>query len=335
MEMIDRDNLYPMIFEPIYHDKMWGGTQISEVLKRSVPTMHDPVGESWEIVDREDEQSVVANGPLKGATISQLINNFGKSLLGSKFNGGRFPLLVKLIDAGKRLSLQVHPDEQACDRIGEGAEPKTEMWYIISARKGAKIMAGMNPRSTKQQLLATLSSSEVEDHLQVYPSQSGDAYFISSGTLHAIGEGNLLLEIQQNSDTTYRVSDWGRVDNSGSPRELHVDKAMDSINFTNRTSPRIPGVVGEVAHNRKFPVVNRCRFFSVDDLRIVEEWVDNTVSSSSFHMISAINKPVRVGNKEQFVELVAGQTCLIPANFGTYKITPLAEGECDVLKSTL
>ncbi|QSH40744.1 class I mannose-6-phosphate isomerase [Lentisphaerota bacterium ZTH] len=335
MEMIDRDNLYPIVFEPVYHDKMWGGTQISDVLKRTVPAMHDPVGESWEIVDRDDEQSVVSNGPLKGATISQLVNHYGKSLLGSKFNGGRFPLLVKLIDAGKRLSLQVHPDEQACARIGDGTEPKTEMWYIISARKGAKIMAGMNPRSTKQQLLSTLNSSEVEDHLQVYPSQPGDAYFISSGTLHAIGEGNLLLEIQQNSDTTYRVSDWGRVDSSGHPRELHVDKAMDSINFTNRTSPRIPGVVGEVTHNRKFPVVNRCRFFAVDDLRLAGEWVDNTVASSSFHLISAINKPVRVGNKERYVELAAGQTCLVPANFGTYKVIPLAEGECDVLKSTL
>jgi mannose-6-phosphate isomerase len=335
MNMIDRDSLYPLLFEPIYKERIWGGTQMTEVLHRDVPKFSDPVGEAWEIVDREDEQSVVSNGALKGTTIHQLIEFYGKSLLGSKFSGGRFPLLVKLIDAEQRLSLQVHPDEQACARLGGGAEPKTEMWYIISATRRATIMAGMNPRSTRQQLVETLNSPEVENHLQVYPSQPGDAYFITSGTLHAIGEGNLLLEIQQNSDTTYRVSDWGRVDSNGNPRELHVEKAMESINFTNRTSPRVPGVVGSVPHNRKFPIVNRCRFFTVDDLRLKDSWMDNTASSGSFHLISAINKPVELGNKEYKVELAPGQSCLIPATFGAYSIKPLETGETDVLKTTL
>jgi len=144
--------------------------------------------------------------------------------------------------------------------------------------------------------------------LQVFESGPGDAYFISSGTLHAIGEGNLLLEIQQNSDTTYRVSDWGRVDENGKPRELHVDKALESINYINRTSPRIPGVVGEVQHNRKFPVVNRCRFFSVDDLRLIGEWNENTSASGSFHLISCINKSIRISTDEDNIDLNPGQT---------------------------
>ncbi|MFA6715379.1 MAG: type I phosphomannose isomerase catalytic subunit [Victivallales bacterium] len=334
--MIDPDKLYPLVFQPIYHGKMWGGAQIGNVLKRdNLPDLEEPIGESWELVDRDDEQSVVSNGPLKGNSISKLVKHYGKSLLGSKYTGGRFPLLVKIIDAGERLSLQVHPDEHACARLGGGAEPKTEMWYILNAKPGAKIMAGVNSRSTKQQLLSTIQTADVEKHLQVFQSAPGDAYFISSGTLHAIGEGNLLLEIQQNSDTTYRVSDWGRVDDNGKSRELHVEQALESINYINRTSPRIPGVVGNVNHNRKFPVVNRCRFFQVDDLRLVGEWNENTIASNSFHLISCINKNIRINSEGNDLELVPGQTCLIPACLGAYRIMPVESGETDVLKTTL
>lgn len=334
--MVDRDKLYPLVFKPIYHGKMWGGTRIKDILKRDdLPETTEPIGEAWELVDREDEQSVVANGPLKGTTLGKLVKHYGKTLLGDKYKGGRFPLLVKIIDASERLSLQVHPDEQACARIGDGAEPKTEMWYILNSRKGAKIMAGMNPRSTKQQLLNTMESAEVEKHLQVFSSDPGDAYFITSGTLHAIGEGNLLLEVQQNSDTTYRVSDWGRVDADGNPRELHVEKALESINYINRTSPRIPGVVGVVNHNRKFPIVNRCRFFLVDDLRLIGEWNENTSNSGSFHLITSINKEIRIATENVNVDLKAGQSCLIPACLGAYRILPMEPGETDVLKTTL
>jgi mannose-6-phosphate isomerase len=334
--MIDRDKLYPLIFQPIYLSKMWGGTQIKEFLKRDdMPDSKEPVGESWELVDREDEQSVVVNGPLKGTTIAQLVKHYGKTLMGSKYTGGRFPLLVKIIDASERLSLQVHPDEQACARLGDGAEPKTEMWYILNSQKGAKIMAGVNSRSTKQQLLSTMQTAEVEKHLQVFESEPNDAYFISSGTLHAIGEGNLLIEIQQNSDTTYRVSDWGRVDKDGKSRELHVEKALESINYINRTSPRIPGVVGVVKHNRKFPVVNRCRFFTVDDLRLIGEWNENTTVSGSFHLITCINKHIRISTNDSNVDLNPGQTCLIPASLGAYRILPMEPGETDVLRTTL
>ena len=334
--MIDRDKLYPLVFEPIYLGKMWGGTQIKDFLKRDdIPDLNEPVGESWELVDREGEQSVVANGPLKGATITQLVKHYGKALMGSKFTGGRFPLLVKIIDASERLSLQVHPDEQACARLGDGAEPKTEMWYILNAKKGAKIMAGVNSRSTKQQLLSTMQTAEVEKHLQVFESEPSDAYFISSGTLHAIGEGNLLIEIQQNSDTTYRVSDWGRVDKDGKARELHIEKALESINYINRTSPRIPGVAGIVQHNRKFPVVNRCRFFTVDDLRLIGEWNEDTTASGSFHLITCINKHIRISTNDSDVDLDPGQTCLIPASLGAYRILPMEPGETDVLRTSL
>ncbi len=333
--MINSSDLYPLRFEPLYKPVIWGGDQLSSVLGRKLPESSDPIGESWEVVDRDDARSVVANGPLKGKNLRELIAECGTSLLGSNYRGAkRFPLLVKLIDAGQRLSLQVHPDAEACRRIGNGAEPKTEMWYIISAKPGAKIIAGQNPRTTRQQLISSIDSSDVEANLQVFKSEPGDAYFIFSGTIHAIGEGNLLLEIQQNSDTTYRVSDWGRVDRDGKPRQLHLKEGIESIDFTNRTSPRITGVSGQASHNRKFPVINRCPFFKVDDLRLVAEWQDTTVPGGSFHMISAINAPVEVGHDKRITRLEAGETCLIPACFGIYTVKPLAEGEVTVLKTT-
>ena len=336
MEYVDKSQLYPLLFKPIYMERMWGGTQLAALPDREVPESDLPIGESWELVDREGEESVVTNGPLAGATIRELIEYYGKGLVGSNFAGGKFPLLVKLIDAEKRLSLQVHPDKEACRRIGGGAEPKTEMWYIIKAKRGAKIMAGISASATKRMVVENLSSQAVEDHLQVFPSIPGDAYFISSGTLHAIGSGNLLLEVQQNSDTTYRASDWGRVDQHGKQRELHVEKALESINFTDRTSPRIAGVSDKVDRNRKFAVVNRCPFFQVDDLRLVEPWRDDTGSTSSFHLITAINNPVSIQClSQETVLLPPATTCLIPAAVGPYQINPLEKGESSVVRTSL
>jgi len=331
--------LYPLKFMPIYQARIWGGTQMSDVLKREVPTADEPIGESWEIVDRDGENSVVENGPLAGKTLHELLQHYGRELVGRKAKSiNRFPLLVKLIDAGDRLSLQVHPDDTACARIGGGAEPKTEMWYIVAARKGAQILAGLQSRATRQQLVSMLNSPDVENLLQVYPSLPGDAYFITSGTLHAIGGGNLILEIQQNSDTTYRVSDWGRVDANGVSRELHVEQGIHSINFMNRTSPRIAGVTDHVSHNRKFDVVSFCPFFTAADLRLTELWTDDTGSFGSFHMVSAVNGPVMVGKADdpaRSVRLSAGETALIPACFGAYVVVPEGSGETIVVKTTL
>lgn len=335
MEMIEKSQLYPMLFEPIYMERMWGGTKMEPVLGRELPPHTDPIGESWELVDREGEQSVVANGALKGVTIQELIQHYGRDIIGARFFGNKFPLLVKIIDAGKRLSLQVHPDESACQVIGDGAEPKTEMWYIIDADKTAKIMAGIKANSTKCQIMDTMQTQEVENYLQVFDSTPGDGYFIQSGKIHAIGAGNLLLEIQQNSDTTYRVSDWGRVGSDGKSRELHVDKALKSINFTDRTPCRITGVSDSTGHNRKFPIIKHCQYFHVDDLRLTGMWRDSTFESRSFHLVTPINNPVTVGFEDRMTKVPTGATCFIPANFGAYTITLDTPSETTVVRTTL
>jgi len=338
---IPETGLYPLKFTPVYQTRVWGGDQLQSVLHRDIPENGgDPIGESWELADRSDVNSVVADGPLAGCTIGELVKQYGVALLGPKGRGAkRFPLLVKLIDAGERLSLQVHPDAGSCARIGKGAEPKTEMWYLISARKEARIFAGLKPRATRLQLTECLGGTDakaLESQLQVYESLPRDAYYIQAGTVHAIGAGNLLLEIQQNSDTTYRLSDWGRVGLDGKPRELHVKQGMTAIDFTNRVSPRIAGSVNHTRHNRKFEVITICPFFRVSDLRLTTSWCDCTRNDSSFHLLTAIDAPVSViWHGGAPVELAAGESVLIPANLGDYTIEPQMAGESTIVKTTL
>jgi len=334
MRMIDKENLYPILFMPIYLEKMWGGSKLKTCLGRYLPDTSEPIGESWEIVDRNEIQSIVANGDLRGCSLHKLVEYYGQELVGGNFEGDRFPLLVKLIDAGKRLSLQVHPDEITCSKLKDGSEAKTEMWYVVSADKGAKIMAGLKGSTIKRQFMDCIDTPEVENFLQVFDARPGDAFFINAGRIHSIGAGNLLLEIQQNSDTTYRVSDWGRVDSDGIPRELHLDKALKCMDFVDRTSPRICGVSDSVEHNRKFPIINKCPYFRVDDLRLVDKWRDNTESTNSFHLVTPIDNAVNVGHDDYFVRVEKGATCLIPACYGSYTIS-LEVGQTNVVKTTL
>lgn len=335
-EWPDAAQLYPLIFEPVYQERIWGGTLMKEVLGRELPEGAQPIGEAWEVTDREDAVSVVTNGALAGRTLRELLTHYGTALTGGTEKFERFPLLVKLIDAGERLSLQVHPDEVTCRKLGDGAEPKTEMWYIIAARRGGCILAGLDSRATLVQTKALLHSPDVEGMLRKHPSVPGDGYFIPSGTLHAIGAGNLILEIQQNSDTTYRLSDWGRVDANGKSRELHVEKGLASVHFTDRSNPRIAGVSDTAAHNRKFPLVKQCRHFSVDDLRLAGVWHDSTLNSS-FHLLSCVGGSVviRLANGEE-TPLAMGQTALVPYACGAYRIIPgETDGTAAVIRTTL
>ena len=334
MNKIDKSELYPLLFEPIYVEIMWGGTQLSASLGRTLPERDKPIAEAWEIVDRDGAESIVENGPLAGASIRDVLNEYGKSFVGDVYKeGSRFPLLVKLIDAGKRLSLQVHPDEAASEKL-PGAEPKTEMWYVIDATDDAKIIAGVKHTCTQRKFLETVGSDNIEECLQIFKSSPGDAYYINAGTVHAIGAGNLLLEIQQNSNTTYRISDWGRLDLDGKPRELHLEEALQSINFADRSSPRITGASDSALHNRKFQLVNRCPFFQVDELRLVEKWMD-CADSKSLHLLTAINNSVIIeGRSGEFV-LDIGRTCIIPANYGRYYIHIGDDRESRVVKTML
>lgn len=216
-------------FKPIYQERVWGGRDIEHILGREIPEAKK-IGESWEIVDRKDENSEISNGEFQGTLLGQVRKDSAEALMGPGWPADKpFPILVKWLDCQERLSLQVHPPAEVAPELG--GEPKTENWYILRAARGAALLAGLKPGVTRESFEAALRDNELEGLVCRLPSREGDSLFVPSGRIHAIDAGNLILEIQQNSDTTYRVYDWGRVGLDGQPRQLHVEESLKSIDF--------------------------------------------------------------------------------------------------------
>jgi mannose-6-phosphate isomerase len=232
----------PLTFEPIFMERIWGGRNLAELFGKKLAA-NARIGESWEIVDRPEAQSVVRDGPLRGKTLHELWMQDRQSIFGNVPDATRFPLLVKILDAREKLSLQVHPPEKVAAKLG--GEPKTEFWYVAAADPGADLFVGLREAMTRVQFEETLNSGAVTQCLHKLRVRTGDAMFLPAGRLHAVGEGNLLVEIQQNSDTTYRVFDWHRVDNHGRPRQLHLEQALQSIDF-NDIRPQLVQTEGEL-----------------------------------------------------------------------------------------
>lgn len=242
----------PLTFTPLYMERVWGGRELESRLHRPLPA-GKVIGEAWEVVDREDAQSVVSEGPLRGKTLHELWDGHREEIFGVRHAsaGPRFPLLCKLLDARDRLSVQVHPPAQVAPQLG--GEPKTEMWYFLACDPGSRIYAGLAPGTTRATFEERLRDGRVEECLHVLSTAEGDSIFIPSGRLHAIGEGNIIVEIQQNSDTTYRVFDWNRAGLDGKPRALHLDESLLSTDFDD-FAPALhhgeTGVIAECAHFR-------------------------------------------------------------------------------------
>lgn len=220
----------PITFTPLYMERVWGGRELEHVYGRTLPDPSLPFGEAWEIVDRENEQSVVTGGTFEGATLHDLWTNHREEIFGIGFqNHPRFPILIKVLDARDDLSIQVHPPVHLAETLG--GEPKTEMWYIADCEPGAKLYVGLKNGITRDDFEKSIADGTVADCVHAVKPKAGDSIFIASGRLHAIGAGFLIHEIQQNSDTTYRVFDWNRHGLDGKPRELHVAESLASIDF--------------------------------------------------------------------------------------------------------
>ncbi len=310
--------LYPFKFLPILVERVWGGQSLSKYGK-SVP-YNKCIGESWEISDRDDAQSVVANGEHQGKTLRALINLFGTDLLGRKArNSDSFPLLVKLLDARERLSLQVHPPKSIAKTLG--GEPKTEMWYVLDSVPDAHLIAGLKPDVTKEQFVQALYRTQkknglsLEDCVCRFPVYPGDAFFVPSGRIHAIDAGVVLIEIQQSSDTTYRVFDWNRVGLDGKQRTLHIQESLASIDFSDFEPTKIP-FEKQLTHTNHERLLVNCSDFSVSEL-VMYSPHEILCDETSFQIIACVEGRLNIHATDgDPVQLTPGEFALLPASLG-------------------
>lgn len=320
---------YPLLFVPIMKERIWGGQVLKEKYNRDLPA--EKIGESWDVACHENGTSIVANGEFKGKSLIQLIAQYGTELLGTRFKKhdfDKFPLLIKLLDASDVLSVQVHPgDEYAA--LHEGRElGKTEMWYVIQAKPGAELVYGVKKGTTKEEFARAIARGDLEKYLNRIEVKSGDVVYIPSGTVHAIGAGILICEIQQNSDTTYRVYDWNRLGDDGKPRELHVGKALDVINFdTERTYDKVAGLsVKEGTSIRTYYVASK--YFMMEKLEVKGK-LDEEANGEYFVTLTVIEGQGKIRYSEGEQHFNGGDSLLIPASLGPYSIV----GECVVIKA--
>ena len=287
---------------------MWGGRRLESEFGKKLPP-NAPIGESWEIVDRLEAQSVVRDGPLRGKTLDELWTQHRQLIFGNVPDSERFPLLIKLLDANEKLSLQVHPPEKVADKLG--GEPKTEFWYVAVADPGAELFLGLREPIGQEEFKRALDKGTVEDCVQKIRVKAGDAMFLPAGRLHAVGAGSLLIEIQQNSDTTYRVFDWNRVDQTGKARQLHVDQALQCIDFDD-VAPELIEPKGELLIKHKLFEIQK---WNLDHPREV-------APPGQFAIVCCLIGSVRCAD----VDLAPGEFFLVPASLQDRQVKPRADG---------
>lgn len=282
----------PLKFEPVYHPKIWGG-------------------ESWEISVHEQGPSIVAQPPsLAGLSLRELCQTYPQAILGT--DDPTFPLLIKLIDARDRLSVQVHPDDEYARQFSSETG-KTEMWYVLHAKPGAKIIYGLKPGTTKAVLAHAIVNNTITDYLNEVPVQAGDFFYIPPGAVHAIGAGIMLVEIQQSSNIVYRLYDWDRVDDHDQPRQLHVDHALAVIDY---------GFSGErftLSDDTEQAILTQNSYFTVEKHQF-DAYTVKTISTDHFHIITGLNGSLIVRNEHYGIDIQPGESCLVPACCHNYEI---------------
>ena len=305
---------------PAMKEMVWGGRLLRDRFGKEIPS--DSTGEAWEIAAHPHGQSVVDGGPLDGTSLQALVDQYREALVGTKVlesYGTYFPLLIKFIDANQNLSVQVHPnDQQAAQLEGPGASGKTEMWYVLDAKPGAKLVYGFNQDLTAEELRNALEQGALESFLNwvnVYP---GDTFYIPAGTLHAIGSGILIAEIQQNSDLTYRVYDYNRLGLDGKPRQLHVEKAVAVVD---RKAP-----IGREKADIDQGVISP--FFETQRLKVDGTW-DLAVSPERFEILICVGGSGTIAAGGQMMPIKEGDSFLIPATAGTVQV----EGQLTLLQT--
>jgi mannose-6-phosphate isomerase len=304
--------------DPAYRDYVWGGNRLRPGI--------DPTAEAWVVW----EDDLIQSGPLAGKTLGEVANQYGEALLGSKATsrtGTRFPLLIKLLDCAQWLSLQVHPnDEQAIQLEGLNQFGKTEAWHILASEPNAKLVAGLQAGTSAETLSASIRNGTVIDHVQYANVKQGDTIFMPAGTLHALGPGLLVYEVQQTSDWTYRVYDWGRP--ATEKRQLHIEKSV-AVTRADFTAPVIPEP--EMGDGTRHTLV-QCEYFTLEILSAVSKNIELDTKGESFHAITVIEGKALLQTGDEQVELDQFQTAVVPAGMGAYHFQPLTN--CRALKSS-
>jgi mannose-6-phosphate isomerase len=304
--------LTPLLVRPLYRRYLWGGRRFASVFGRDLPA-GDDFAESWQIVDRGDDQSVVAAGPLAGWTLGRLVRERGDELLGRHAGLPAFPLLFKFLDAARDLSVQVHPDDALAARLDPPDLGKTEAWVVVEARAGARIYAGLRTGVDAAGLAAALRSGRCDEVLHAFEPRAGDCVFIPAGTVHAIGAGLLVAEIQQSSDVTFRLFDWNRVGPDGRPRTLHIEQGLEAVTRFGPVDPAPPRPTDDPAVSR----LVACDYFLLDRVAPaadVNHW--DVGGDDRCHLVAVLSGRATFAGQADVPTLGAGDCSLVPASLG-------------------
>lgn len=321
----------PLRLAPRPHIKVWGGDSLKTILGQELGD-EGPIGEVWALVDRQEESTVVDQGAYEGRTLRGLMLSERAAILGASdpSSDDTFPVLIKWLDAQQDLSVQVHPDLQAAEILGGGAESKDEFWYILSADPGARIYLGLKQGTECKAFASEADNTNVVNLLESYPVKAGDVVFVPSGTVHSIGAGIRLVEIQDNSNTTYRLYDWGRKGIDGEPRSCQVKEALASINYEHEpTPPRQAEIEYDGANGRA--VLCESDSFRVEHLIVNQALPHDTASRAWAYVVLAGKGELTADEVEGTWTLRAGETWLCPASLGPYRIGA-SDGELSVLR---
>ena len=305
---------YPLTFYPILKERIWGGTKLKTYLNK--PITSNITGESWEISTVENDVSIVSNGNFKGQSLNDLINNFPEAILGTKVYeqfGKQFPLLFKYLDAREDLSIQLHPNDVLAKKR-HNSFGKTEMWYVMQADENARLIVGFKEKSSQEEYIKNINSKTLLNILDTKKVKEGDIFFLETGTIHAIGAGIVIAEIQQTSDITYRVYDFDRVDANGNTRELHIDLALEAINYdvveSQKKYPKVENVSNEIVN---------CNYFTTNIIPLNGKANINK-NKQSFTVFMCVDGSFEIAHQDHNHVYKKGDTVLIPAEMNEFQI---------------
>ncbi len=325
----------PILFQPLYKEKLWGGQHLKTILSKMIPES-SKIGESWELSSYGSDLSIAYSENFKDQTLQKIIEKSPKDLLGHLYKKHAFPLLFKFIDANDKLSVQVHPDSVLAKQIGLGCDSKTECWYIVDAKPEAKIIVGFKNGVTKNDVKLGIKKNSLGSLLNHIPITKNDLLFIPGRTVHAILGDTIIYEIQESSDTTFRLYDWGRLDKFGKPRQLHIKESLQTINITNKINYKIPSVLFKELNGIQHFFRIASKYFALEEYCFKKPGNITLLPKKSFSVITVFEGPILLSSTCGWKETVLkGQTVLIPAACYQNNIIAEAEENCNFVLTTI